>query len=341
MAPHPFLTGTPLGLLIDGGFVPAADGQTLPSHNPATGEHLADFARGQAADVDRAVAAARAAFESGPWPRFSPAERQALLLRLADLVAAHAEDFALLDTLDMGSPIRHTRGSVAMLTDLLRYYAGMARGIEVTATPSNPAMFACTVKEPVGVCAAIIPWNGPLWASILKLGPVLATGCTLLLKPAEDASLSPLLLGKLALEAGRAAGRVQRGDGSWQRSRRRAGRPSRRGQDRVYRIRHHRPRDHGLGRRQPQADQPGTGRQIAQHRLCRCRSRQGRAHGGGRGLANSGQVCSAGTRLSWSAAWPMISPLPWPIMPARCAWATASIRQRTLARWSPPGSWRA
>jgi aldehyde dehydrogenase (NAD+) len=110
--------------------VPAADGQTLPSHNPATGEHLADFARGQAADVDRAVAAARAAFESGPWPRFSPAERQALLLRLADLVAAHAEDFALLDTLDMGSPIRHTRGSVAMLTDLLRYYAGMARGIE-------------------------------------------------------------------------------------------------------------------------------------------------------------------------------------------------------------------
>ncbi|NKJ44416.1 aldehyde dehydrogenase family protein [Novosphingobium sp. SG720] len=203
MAPHPFLTGTPLGLLIDGAFVPAADGQTLPSHNPATGEHLADFARGQAADVDRAVAAARAAFESGPWPRFSPAERQALLLRLADLVAAQAEDFALLDTLDMGSPIRHTRGSVAMLTDLLRYYAGMARGIEgVTATPSNPAMFACTVKEPVGVCAAIIPWNGPLWASILKLGPVLATGCTLVLKPAEDASLSPLLLGKLALEAG-------------------------------------------------------------------------------------------------------------------------------------------
>lgn len=203
MGAHPFLAAGPLGLLVDGQWAPAADGRTLSSHNPATGEHLADFARGQATDVDRAVTAARRAFENGPWPRFSPAERQALLLRLADLVEARAEDFALLDTLDMGSPIRHTRGSVAMLTDLLRYYAGMARGIEgVTATPSNPALFACTVKEPVGVCAAIIPWNGPLWASILKLGPVLATGCTLVLKPAEDASLSPLMLGQLALEAG-------------------------------------------------------------------------------------------------------------------------------------------
>lgn len=200
---QPFPVQNPMGLLIGGEWVPAQSGQTLASHNPATGEHLVDFARGQAEDVDRAVAAARAAFESGPWPRFSPTERQALLLRLADLVEANAEQLAMLDTLDMGSPIRHTRGSVAMLTDLLRYYAGMARGIEgITATPSNPALFACTVREPVGVCAAIIPWNGPLWASILKLGPVLATGCTLVLKPAEDASLSPLMLGKLALEAG-------------------------------------------------------------------------------------------------------------------------------------------
>ncbi|MBC2665188.1 aldehyde dehydrogenase family protein [Novosphingobium flavum] len=207
MARPAFLTGQPHGLLIGGQWAPALSGETISSHNPATGEHLADFARGAAGDIDRAVAAARAAFESGPWPRFSPSERQALLLRLADLVAREAEQFATLDTLDMGSPIRHTRGSVAMLTDLLRYYAGMARGIEgLTAAPSMPDMFACTVKEPVGVCGAIIPWNGPLWASVLKLGPVLATGCTLVLKPAEDASLAPLLLGQLALEAGVPAG---------------------------------------------------------------------------------------------------------------------------------------
>ncbi|WP_066552396.1 aldehyde dehydrogenase family protein [Croceicoccus bisphenolivorans] len=203
MSMHPFLTGSPHGLLIGGKRVPARDGQTLSSHNPATGEHLADFARGGVADIDDAVAAARSAFETGPWPAFTPSDRQALLMRLADLVERDAEQFALLDTIDMGSPIRHTRGSVAMLVDLLRYYAGMARGIEgVTANPSAADMFACTVKEPVGVCGAIIPWNGPLWASILKLGPVLATGCTLVLKPAEDASLAPLLLGQLALEAG-------------------------------------------------------------------------------------------------------------------------------------------
>lgn len=190
-------------LLIDGQWVASASGETFETRNPATGDVLALIARGGAEDIDRAVAAARRAFESGPWSRFTPADRQALLLRLADLLERDAEDFARTDTLEMGSPIRHTRGSVAMLVDLLRYFAGIARSIEgTTNAASDPALFACTVKEPVGVCGAIIPWNGPLWAAVLKLGPVLASGCTLVLKPAEDASLTPLMLARLALEAG-------------------------------------------------------------------------------------------------------------------------------------------
>lgn len=178
---HPFLDGQPKALFI-GGRWQAADA-TFETLNPANGQVLATIARGTARDMDAAVTAARAAFEDGAWPRFSPSDRQRLLLRLADLLERNAEDFARIDTLEMGSPIRHTRGSVALLVDLLRYYAGMARGIEgLTAQTSDPDMFACTLREPVGVCGAIIPWNGPLWPSVLKLGPVLATGCTLVLK---------------------------------------------------------------------------------------------------------------------------------------------------------------
>jgi aldehyde dehydrogenase (NAD+) len=200
---HPFLAGGPKRLLIGGQWVEPIGGRYFETCNPATGERLAEVAQGEAADIDRAVAAARGAFEQGSWPRMTPSERQAILLRLAELVEREREDLALLDTLDMGSPIRHTRGSVGLLVDLLRYYAGMARAIHgETAQTSIPGMFACTLKEPVGVVGAITPWNGPLWAAVLKVGPVLATGCTLVLKPAEQASLAPLRLGELALEAG-------------------------------------------------------------------------------------------------------------------------------------------
>lgn len=200
---HPFLTGRAKQLLIDGQWVDAVSGRTFESRNPATGALLATIAEGDAADIDRAVAAARKAFESGPWPRFTPAERQAVLLRLADMLEARRDEFALLDTLDMGGPIRRTRGAIGLLTGVLRYFAGMACAIQgATPQPSMPDMFVATVKEPVGVCGAVIPWNGPLWASVLKVGPVLATGCTLVLKPAEDASLTPLRFGELCLEAG-------------------------------------------------------------------------------------------------------------------------------------------
>jgi aldehyde dehydrogenase (NAD+) len=206
---HPFLAGGPKRLLIDGANVDALSGRTFQSRNPATGELLAEIAEGDAEDIDLAVRAARRAFDEGPWRRVLPAERQAILLRLADLLEKEIEDFALLDTLDMGAPIRHTRGSGAFLISLLRYYAGMARGLHgETLNPSIPGMFACTLREPVGVVGAITPWNGPLWAAVLKIGPVLATGCTLVLKPAEDSPLSALRLGELVLEAGAPPGVV-------------------------------------------------------------------------------------------------------------------------------------
>jgi aldehyde dehydrogenase (NAD+) len=206
---HPFLAGGPKRLLIDGKLVDAVSGKTFETRNPATGELLAEVAEGGAEDIDLAVRAARKAFDEGPWRRTLPAERQAILLRLADLLEREIEAFALLDTLDMGSPIRHTRGSGAFLISLLRYYAGMARGLHgETLTPSIPGMFACTLREPVGVVGAITPWNGPLWAAVLKIGPVLATGCTLVLKPAEDSPLSALRLGELVLEAGAPPGVV-------------------------------------------------------------------------------------------------------------------------------------
>jgi aldehyde dehydrogenase (NAD+) len=200
---HPFLDDKPKRLLIGAEWVEAASGRTFESRNPATGALLAQVAEGGAEDIERAVKAARAAF-NGPWRRMRPGERQAILLRLADLVDRHFDELSLLDTLDMGAPIRHTRGSRGLLVGMLRWYAGMATALYgQTVEPSSASgMFACTVREPVGIVGAIIPWNGPLWATIWKCGPVLATGCTMVLKPSEEAPLSPLRFGELALEAG-------------------------------------------------------------------------------------------------------------------------------------------
>ncbi len=202
-ATHPFLDGTPKRMLIGGQWVAAASGKTFETRNPATGDLLAVVPEGDREDIDRAVAAARAAFD-GPWRRMKPDERAALMHALADVIDAHYDELAWLDTLDMGSPIRHTRGSRRHLVGLMRYFAGQATAIHgLTAETSlNGDMFAATLKEPVGVVGAIIPWNGPLWATVFKTAPVLATGCTLVLKPAEDAPLTPLRFAELALQAG-------------------------------------------------------------------------------------------------------------------------------------------
>lgn len=200
----PFLAdGKPKGLLIDGEFVPAISGRTFDTMNPSTGARLGALALAEAQDVDRAVAAARRAFE-GPWRRFSPAERQTVLLRFADLVERHFEELALLDTLEMGRPLSSSRNLKTMVTRGLRHFAGQATAIHgETLGNSHPAkLFSYTVKEPVGVVGAIIPWNGPVFSVAWKVAPVLATGCTIVLKAAEEASLSALRMGELCLEAG-------------------------------------------------------------------------------------------------------------------------------------------
>lgn len=200
---HAYADGTFKKMLIDGQWVAAASGKTFESRNPATGELLATVAEGDAEDINRAVASARCAFE-GPWSKVKPFERQQILLKLADLVERHFDELSTLDTLDMGAPIARTRGSKQRVLGMLRYYAGMATSIHgETIENSLPGeIFSYTLKEPVGVVGAIIPWNGPLGASIWKIGPVLATGCTVVLKPAEEAPLTSLRLGELALEAG-------------------------------------------------------------------------------------------------------------------------------------------
>jgi aldehyde dehydrogenase (NAD+) len=200
---HAYADGSYKQMLINGKWIDAASGKRFESRNPATGELLATVAEGDSEDVNRAVVAARKAFE-GAWSKFKPYERQRLLLKFADLVECHFDELSSLDTLDMGAPISRTRGTRMRVLGMLQYYAGQATSIHgETIENSLPGeIFSYTLKEPVGVVGAIIPWNGPLGASIWKLGPALATGCTVVLKPAEEAPLTPLRLGELVLEAG-------------------------------------------------------------------------------------------------------------------------------------------
>ncbi|MBU6461953.1 MAG: aldehyde dehydrogenase family protein [Bradyrhizobium sp.] len=200
---HPYADGSYKKMLIDGKWVDAASGKKFETLNPATGELLATIAEGDAEDINRAVAAARRAFE-GSWSKAKPFERQNLLLRLADLVEKNFEELSQLDTLDMGAPISRTRGNKLRVLGMLRYYAGQATALHgETIENSLPGdIFSYTLKEPVGVVGAIIPWNGPLAATVWKIGPAIATGCTVVLKPAEEAPLTSLRLAELAMEAG-------------------------------------------------------------------------------------------------------------------------------------------
>ena len=202
-ANHAFLDGQPKPILIDGEWVSAASGRTFETLNPSTGEVLASVAQGGVEDINRAVAAARRAFD-GPWSRFKPAERQNLLLRLAELVDQHFDALATLDSLDMGAPLSRTRAGKERVQNLLRFYAGRATGIQgATIGVSAPGEYAAfTLKEPVGVVGAIIPWNNPIASTCGKIGAALATGCTLVLKPSEESPLTALYLGRLCLEAG-------------------------------------------------------------------------------------------------------------------------------------------
>jgi phenylacetaldehyde dehydrogenase len=194
-------------LLINGKWVEAASGKTFPTYNPATGKVLANVAEGDSEDIDRAVKAARAAFESGPWARMSPAQRGRLIWKLADLIDEHREEFAQLESLDNGKPLKVARvADVPLTVEHFHYYAGWATKIEGNTIPitlANPSKYlAYTLREPVGVVGQIIPWNFPLLMAAWKLGPALAAGCAIVLKPAEQTPLSALRLGELIEEAG-------------------------------------------------------------------------------------------------------------------------------------------
>ena len=199
----------PRKMLIDGKWVNAVSGKTFPTYNPATGEVLAQVAEGDRADIDLAVKAARKAFDSGPWSRMTASERGKLVWKLADLLEEHMEEFATLETLDNGKPLTVARAAdVPLAVDLFRYMAGWATKLEGTtiplSVPYTPGAIyhAYTLREPVGVVGQIIPWNFPLLMAAWKLGPALASGCTVVLKPAEQTPLSALRLGELFAEAG-------------------------------------------------------------------------------------------------------------------------------------------
>ena len=200
---HPFLDGKPKRMLIGGQWVDALSGRTFDSVNPATGKVIAQLAEGAAEDVDRAVSAARTAFE-GPWSKFKPFDRQALMLKIADTVEKHFDDLAVLETLDMGAPIARTSTYKRWIVQALRFYAGQATAL-AGETPHNSFpgdMFSYTLRMPLGVVGGIIPWNGPLISQLWSIAPTLATGCTLVLKPAEDASLGVLRFAEIMQEAG-------------------------------------------------------------------------------------------------------------------------------------------
>src|SRR6201984_2027634 len=199
----------PRKMLINGQWVSAASGKTFPTYNPATGEVLAQVAEGDRQDIDAAVQAARRAFDSGPWSRMTASERGKLVWKLADLLEEHLEEFATLETLDNGKPLTVARAAdVPLAVEMFRYMAGWATKLEGTtiplSVPYTPGVnyHAYTLREPVGAVGQIIPWNFPLLMAAWKLAPALASGCTVVLKPAEQTPLSALRLGELITEAG-------------------------------------------------------------------------------------------------------------------------------------------
>src|ERR1700728_4092988 len=199
----------PRKMLINGNWVNSISGKTFPTYNPATGEVMAQVAEGDREDVEQAVKAARKAFDQGPWRRLTASERGRLIWKLADLLEAHTEEFAYLESLDNGKPLTIARAAdVPLAVDLFRYMAGWATKIEGNTIPISvpytpgAKYLAYTLREPVGVAGLIIPWNFPLLMAAWKLGPALACGCTVVLKPAEQTPLSALRLGELIMEAG-------------------------------------------------------------------------------------------------------------------------------------------
>src|SRR6266568_942493 len=191
-------------MLIDGKWVNSTSGKTFETINPATGEVIANVAEGDAPDVDKAVKAARKAFDKGPWrTKMSARERGKCLSRLADLIEKNFEELAALESLDNGKPLADAKAAdLPLVIDCYRYYAGWADKIEGKTIPISGPYFCYTRHEPVGVVGQIIPWNFPMLMQAWKWGPALASGCTVVLKPAEQTPLTALRVAALAQDAG-------------------------------------------------------------------------------------------------------------------------------------------
>src|SRR2546421_3080435 len=190
-------------LFIGGKWQDSVSGKTFATTNPATGEVICQVAEGDKADIDLAVKAARKAFEDGPWPKMNASERGRLLHKLADLIEKNSQELAALESLDNGKPLRDAQAADLPLTiKCYRYYAGWADKIHGKTIPVDGPYFCYTRHEPVGVVGQIIPWNFPLLMQAWKWGPALASGCTMVLKPAEQTPLTALRVAQLAQEAG-------------------------------------------------------------------------------------------------------------------------------------------
>jgi 4-guanidinobutyraldehyde dehydrogenase / NAD-dependent aldehyde dehydrogenase len=188
---------------VDGAYVDAASGKTFDCVNPANGRVIASVAECDSTDVDRAVRGARAAFESGVWSRAAPKQRKRVLVRLAELIREHRDELALLETLDVGKPIRDSRGvDVPLAAECVAYFGEAIDKVYDEVAPTGPADVVMLVREPLGVVAAVVPWNFPLLMASWKIGPALATGNSVVLKPAEQSPLTALRLAELAAEAG-------------------------------------------------------------------------------------------------------------------------------------------
>jgi acyl-CoA reductase-like NAD-dependent aldehyde dehydrogenase len=196
------------GLWINGEDTPAADGATFDVTNPATGEVLATVAQGGPADADRAVAAARAALEGKAWQRMGATARSRALHRFADLLMERMDELAELETRNVGKAIASVKAEIHGAAEVFRFFASGVAGHAGVATPLGGSLMSYVRKEPVGVCAQIVPWNYPLMMASWKLAPALAAGCTVVLKPATYTPLTALMLGQLATEAGFPAGVV-------------------------------------------------------------------------------------------------------------------------------------
>jgi acyl-CoA reductase-like NAD-dependent aldehyde dehydrogenase len=190
-------------MLIDGRRTPAIDGQTFDCRSPLDGRVIAQVARGQAADVDAAVASARRAFEDGRWSRKPPAVRKKILQRFSEKILAAKDELALLETLDMGKPIRHSLAvDVPSAARCIAWYAEAVDKVYDEIAPTGPSALALITREPMGVIGAIVPWNYPMIMAAWKLGPALAAGNSVVLKPSEKSPLTALRLAELAVEAG-------------------------------------------------------------------------------------------------------------------------------------------